>query len=190
MRNFVYAAALLLLWGAYGCAPAVVGAGAAGAYKVTTDERTTGDMMDDATISAKINAEMVKDKIVKARKIDIDTVDGVVVLSGIVETAREASRAVEIARSVPGVKSVRNNILIGSRTWGRAVDDTQIGMKIKTALIGEPGIRSLNIDVDVYNGVVVLTGLVDTAQQKERAAEIARSTKGAVSVINNLLLKQ
>ena len=64
-----------------------------------------------------------------------------------------------------------------------------IGSKIKAKLIGEPGIRSLNIDVDVNKGVVTLTGIVKFKYQKERAIEIARSTSGTINVVDNIRVK-
>jgi osmotically-inducible protein OsmY len=61
-----------------------------------------------------------------------------------------------------------------------------ISNKIKAKLIAEPEVRSLNIDVDVYLGVVTLTGVVSSKYQKDRAIQISRSTDGTVKVIDNL----
>jgi osmotically-inducible protein OsmY len=47
-------------------------------------------------------------------------------------------------------------------------------------------VRSLNIDVDVYLGVVTLSGIVSTKYQKDRAIQISRATDGTVKVIDNL----
>ena len=49
--------------------------------------------------------------------------------------------------------------------------------------------RSLNIDVDVYLGVVTLTGVVSSRYQKDRAIQISRSTGGTVKVIDNLKVR-
>jgi len=172
-----------------GCTPALIGGGAAGGYKAATDERTVGTMVDDSTITGKVKAKMMDDAVVKARNIDVDTLNGEVTLTGMVASAEEKSRAVEIARSVQGVKSVRDNLNIDSKTWGEAVDDKVIGSKIKASLIGEPGIRSLNIDVDVNKGVVTLTGIVENEEQKMKALEIARGTGGVLRVVDNLKVK-
>jgi hyperosmotically inducible protein len=171
---------------AAGCAPAVIGAGATGAYKAGTDERSVGRIWDDSAITTKINAELVKDPVTKARKIDVDTLQGEVVLTGVVGSEEASRRAVEIAGQVPGVKRVKNDLQVGSKSIGRAIDDKVIGSKIKAKLLKEPGIRSLNIDVDVNNGVVSLTGVVASKQQKERVMEIARTTSGTVKIIDNM----
>jgi hyperosmotically inducible protein len=129
---------------------------------------------------------MLKDDVVKARQIDVDTVGGHVILTGVVATREESNRAVQIARNVPAVKSVTNNIQIGERSFGDVWTDNVISNKIKAKLIAEPEVRSLNIDVDVYLGVVTLTGIVSTKYQKDRAIQISRSTDGTVKVIDNL----
>lgn len=88
-----------------------------------------------------------------------------------------------------GVKSVRNNLQIGDKTWGESFNDTWLGSKIKSKLVAEPEIRSLNIDVDVHKGIVTLTGVVGSNYQKKRAMAIARATEGTRRVVDNLRVK-
>lgn len=171
-----------------GCPAAVVG-GAAGGYKVATDERTAGGLWDDATIASKVKNALIKDERVKARKVDVDVVDGIVTLTGLVGTKAEVKRAVEVAGKVPHVKGVKNNLQVGTRTFGEAIDDQLIRSKIKTKLIGEPGIKSLNIDVDVLKGVVTLTGIVETKRQEKKVIELARSVAGVVKVVDNITVR-
>ena len=186
MKQYLTLLGFLLLLTSIGCAPAVIGAGAAGGYSVGTDERSVGQMWDDTTITSKIKTKMIDDPIVNARYIDVDTSEGNVILTGVVKTDREAERAVEIARQVPGVKNVKNNLQVGTKTMGQYLDDKMIVSKIKAKLVKEPKIRSLNIDVDVNKGIVTLTGIVKTNEQKERVIEIARSTSGTINVVDNI----
>jgi hyperosmotically inducible protein len=186
VRTCLLLCGLILLAGLAGCAPAVVGAGAAGGYKVATDERGVGRVWYDATITTKVKNALGESHEVRARKIDVDTVEGAVILTGIVETQEEARKAVDIAEGVPGVKEVKNNLQVGSRSLGEALDDKVIGSKVKAKLIKEPGIRSLNIDVDVNKGVVTLTGIVGYQHQKDRVMEIARTTSGVIEVVDNI----
>jgi hyperosmotically inducible protein len=171
-----------------GCAPLVVGGAATGAYKAGTDERTMGGMIDDSTITTKVNLALLQDPLVSSLKIDVDTIDGEVILNGVVGSKIEVERAVEIARGVEGVKKVVNNLQIGSKSLGQAFNDKVLGSKIKAKLFGEPNIRSLNIDVDVNRGVVTLSGKIDSAENKNKVIEIARNTAGTVKVIDNIRL--
>ena len=180
---------LLILLSVVGCTAVLIGGAAGGGYAAATDERQTGRMMDDSTITTRIKNALIKDDLVKAHQIDVDTLEGHVTLTGVVKTAKEARRAVDIANHEIGVKSVRNNLQIGEKTWGETFNDNWLGSKIKSKLIAEPEIRSLNIDVDVHQGIVTLTGIVGDAHQKKRAIEIARATDGTRRVVDNLKVK-
>jgi hyperosmotically inducible periplasmic protein len=73
--------------------------------------------VSDATITAKVKAELAKDKQVSAMRINVDTdKNGVVTLKGNAKTQAEAEKAVQIAKSVQGVKEVKNNIQVAAAT--------------------------------------------------------------------------
>ncbi|MDX9818933.1 MAG: BON domain-containing protein [Desulfococcus multivorans] len=169
-----------------GCGPALVGGGAAGGYKVGSDERNMGGMVDDTALSANVKTALAKSPDVSAAKIDVDVVGGVVTLTGVVDGKQHAARAVEIAGNVSGVKSVRDNLQIGKLSAGDYVDDAVLVSKIKAKLMAEPGVHSLNIDVDADKGVVTLTGMVENEKEKSLALSVARSVEGVVQVVDNL----
>lgn len=70
------------------------------------------EYLDDSAITAKIKAEMVADPLLSAAKIDVITDKGVVKLSGVLNSQQSADRALEIVRSVKGVKSVESNLVV------------------------------------------------------------------------------
>jgi osmotically-inducible protein OsmY len=76
----------------------------------TSTQSSAGEMIDDSVITTKVKAAFVEDKTVAAMNINVETYKGTVQLSGFANSASEMSRAVEIARSVNGVKSVKNDI--------------------------------------------------------------------------------
>jgi hyperosmotically inducible periplasmic protein len=71
-----------------------------------------GASIDDAAIAAKIKAKILGDPGLKAGQINVDTHDGVVVLTGTVNTPEEVIRAVKLAQSVDSVKSVENRLSV------------------------------------------------------------------------------
>ena len=71
-------------------------------------------LMDDAGITAKVNAGLAQDPDLSAIKIDVDTRAGVVTLNGPVKSEQARDRASQIAQAVPGVTSVVNNLTISS----------------------------------------------------------------------------
>lgn len=78
-------------------------------------KESTGEYIDDATITTRIKASYFQDEDVKASNIQVDTFKGTVQLSGSADSRVEIDRAVQIARDVPGVKSVRNDIHLKPR---------------------------------------------------------------------------
>ena len=72
--------------------------------------KEAGSEVKDAGITTAVKAKFAVDDVVKASNIDVDTENGIVTLNGTVASPRESTRAVELAESVDGVKSVRNRL--------------------------------------------------------------------------------
>jgi hyperosmotically inducible periplasmic protein len=70
-----------------------------------------------------------------------------------------------------------------------AADDTAITAKVRAAILAEPGLKSLQIDVDTKDATVTLTGSVDSDMLRDRAKQIAMSTEGVRNVVDNLSVK-
>lgn len=82
--------------------------------KASMDEKAerAGNYMGDAGITAKIKAEILAESTLKVFQIDVTTTDGVVTLSGTVDSPLSLERASQIARNNQGVKSVENNLVV------------------------------------------------------------------------------
>jgi len=76
--------------------------------------KTAGQTIDDATITASVQAKLTGDKASNFSRIDVDTNRSVVTLNGVVRTVEEKSRAEDLARHVNGVTKVNNNLQIQS----------------------------------------------------------------------------
>jgi hyperosmotically inducible periplasmic protein len=76
------------------------------------DGKSTGQAIDDSAISAKVKAAFAKDPGVRAIDVKVDTHLGGVQLSGWADSPQEKARAEELAKAVPGVKSVDNKITL------------------------------------------------------------------------------
>lgn len=84
-------------------------AGDAADFARETAERT-GDFLSDSAITARVKTALFEADQVSAGNINVETINGHVVLSGIVATSEEADLAVQLAQGVEGVKSVENDI--------------------------------------------------------------------------------
>ena len=68
---------------------------------------------------------------------------------------------------------------------GEYVDDSWITTKVKSAILGEPGLKVSQINVETYKGVVQLSGFVDSTAAATKAVEVAHSVKGVTDVKND-----
>jgi hyperosmotically inducible protein len=97
---------------ALGTGVATFSSGCAG----TATRESTGEYIDDATTTTKVKAAFVKDPLVKALDVKVDTFKGTVQLSGFVDTAEQKTRAEQIAAGINGVTAVKNNITLKTNT--------------------------------------------------------------------------
>lgn len=79
---------------------------------VIRDQQSAGAYIDDAAISTSLKAKYVESKTVSAGSVQIETLNGVVQLSGFVKSAAEKAEAERIARETKGVKEVKNNLQV------------------------------------------------------------------------------
>ncbi|GAB4508992.1 MAG: molecular chaperone OsmY [Sulfuricaulis sp.] len=155
----------------------------------TSTQESTGEYLDDSAITAKVKSAFVSDRQVNARDIQVTTFKGTVQLSGFASSQLEIDRAVELAREVPGVKSVKNDIRRTPQGAGAYLDDSAITAKVKSAFVTDKEVSALNIKVETNNGVVQLSGFASSRQEIDRAGSLARSVQGVKSVENNIQLK-
>lgn len=76
----------------------------------STTQESTGQYVDDTAITAKVKAGIFKDDSLKSAEINVETFKGVVQLSGFVSTQADIDRAIQLARDVNGVRSVKNDM--------------------------------------------------------------------------------
>lgn len=155
----------------------------------TSTQESTGEYLDDSAITAKVKSAFVADKQVSALDIQVTTFKGVVQLSGFASSQQEIDRAVELARKVPGVKSVKNDIRRAPQSTGAYLDDSAITAKVKSAFMTDREVSALNIKVETNSGVVQLSGFASSRQEIDQAIKLARGIQGVKSVENNIQLK-
>lgn len=76
----------------------------------TAKQESTGEYVDDSLITTKVKTAIFNEPSLKVAEINVETFKGTVQLSGFVKSQADASKAVEVARGVNGVKSVKNDI--------------------------------------------------------------------------------
>jgi osmotically-inducible protein OsmY len=72
------------------------------------------------------------------------------------------------------------------KTVGQTIDDTTITTRVKTAMLNDPSVGGLRIDVDTFKGAVTLSGSVKSQAEKDQAIALARRVSGVTEVKDNL----
>lgn len=78
----------------------------------TTTKESTGEYIDNTAITARIKKAFASDELVRARDVTVESFRGTVQLSGFVNSLEQKERAEALAKAIPGVKEVKNNIII------------------------------------------------------------------------------
>ena len=173
---------------------AILGALAvASACSSTRTQQSAGEVIDDSVLTSKVKIALIDDPITKAGQINVETYRGVVQLGGFVDNTQQKAQATKVARSITGVKEVRNDLRVSTKpeaSVGQDIDDSVVTASVKAKLADDTTTKAYQINVGTQKGVVQLTGFVDSTAMKTRAGEIARSVDGVKQVRNDLEIRQ
>ena len=157
-------------------------------------ERGFGEKVEDATITATIKSKLLWNSTTDGLDIHVDTNNGKVTLTGFARSSGEKEQAGRIAKYTNGVVALKNEIAIGAKAEGvdklkakdakaeQAVSDTWITSKVKSSLMFTRGVDSFDITVTTLNGVVSLSGVVDSTAERELAVRVAQDIRGVKKV--------
>ncbi|WP_370307028.1 BON domain-containing protein [Sinimarinibacterium flocculans] len=162
---------------------------------------TLAAALDDTGITAQVKGRLESDARTQAADIAVETNNGVVTLEGTAPSTAARDAAEELARMVPEVRGVDNRIdaphpaddmadsaEAAAREAGESIDDAWITTKVKSALLADPQTQGLKIDVDTEQGVVSLSGEIDSATEHRQAVDVARGIEGVRKVDDTALV--
>lgn len=140
----------------------------------------TDDRIESSAKKSHVFKTYLKDDSIKT-----ESKDGAVTLTGTVAESSHKSLAENTVESLPGVKSVDNQLTIKGESPAEH-SDGWLGTKVKTALLFHRNVRATKTDVNVRDGVVTLSGEASSQAQKELTAEYAGDVEGVKEVINDM----
>ncbi len=162
-------------------------------------ERSFGDTVADAAVTAQVKSKLLWNSNTDGLDINVDTRNGRVTLKGEADTAASRELAERLAKNTRNVVAVDNQLRVvpdgertsatvsreGDRQPGESeqpVTDTWITTKVKSTLLFSRSIGGLGVEVETRNGVVLLSGEVDSGAEKALAVELARDIRGVREV--------
>jgi osmotically-inducible protein OsmY len=177
-----------------GCLPIAAGTTATGSA-ILAQERSVGAAVDDLTIWTKIKNDMLRtdfDNLFVA--VDVKVIEGRVLLAGNVPTQEGRLKAVQIAWDQSGVKEVMNEIVVDEPRGAKAIKDyttdSWITTQIKTKLLFNQDIRSINYSIETIRAIVYIMGIARDQDELDAVIDIARNVRGVERVVSYVRLKQ
>ena len=181
------AAAVACILSLASCASAIVAGSAATLGVGVAQERSTRDALTDLETQVAINNALLNESAALFSSVNIGVSEGRVLLTGSAPSPEASVRAVEIARAQAGTREVINEMSLQGRGYQGAAKDAWIGAQVRGALLAEAGRDSIDVNVEVYDGVVHLIGVARTRAVIERAARAAASVDGVTRVVSHML---
>jgi hyperosmotically inducible periplasmic protein len=157
-------------------------------YMDRPDTTKAGDTVSDMWITSAVKMRLMADERTPGLDVNVDATGGHVTLFGMVPSAAAKAAAEEDAKKVSGVKAVSNSLEVVPPTHAEAVKETddQVKTRVERALQAQTDLRGDSIDIEVSNGVARLTGTVDSAADRLRAAAVARTAPGVRAIRDDL----
>ena len=152
--------------------------------------KDTKTVVTDSWLTSKTKIALFADDRVKGRDVRVETVKGEVFLRGKVDSDEAKMAAADIAKTVEGVKSVKNDLQVVAPAARKAVqtNDKQITKAVETTFGKDPQLKKIDVRTDA--GVVVLSGEVPSISTSAKASEMAHRVDGVKSVKNELRVAQ
>ena len=165
-----------------GCAAAVVG-GAAVGTSVALDRRTAGVYVSDQEIELRALARLRETFPQKSDNISATSYNRQVLLTGQVPDEATRSRATDVVKAIPDVRTVFNELTVsGITSLTSDANDVAITSQVKARMLRDERVPGTKIKIVTEAGVVYLMGLVSQAEA-EAATNIARTTSGVTKVV-------
>lgn len=146
----------------------------------------------DAAIRARVETELVFHRKANARKTVVAVEHGCVTLRGEAASKQQKESTAECARSIRGVKDVKNEMTVAARPWqtkssiNEFIDDASISAQVRASLLAHQSTGALRPKVETKDGTVTLSGEARSRHEKELVSELVADLKGVKKVANNM----
>lgn len=172
------------------CSPtgALVGVGA-GAGIAASEERGFRGAVSDATIRGEINFRWLEYSPEVQLRLGLSIYEGRVLVTGVVEQEEQRNRVIELAWQPNGVREVINEVIVDpSGERGNLVRDTWISTQLRSNLLFDRDVSSINYSVDTVRGTVYVIGIAQNREELDRVIEHARNVGYVERVVNHAIL--
>ncbi|MEO5378916.1 MAG: BON domain-containing protein [Magnetococcus sp. DMHC-6] len=174
---------LLALW-VGGCAPVVNSEDGSITTGFMGERRGGDEFVEDNWIALKIRGYFARSDKVSLANLNVSCFQGEVLLTGAAANQAEIDEAIRLAKNTTGVRKVHAELRIQSESAEELAKDAMLTSQIKLALMGDAQVRGLDIKVETTKGVVYLTGIAQSVNERDQAVWVAQSAEGVKKVVS------
>lgn len=188
LTTFITALMLSLSLALSACAPALVGVGTA-AVAASSTEKGFSTSVSDSVIKTKLSDKYLRDDVDLVQGISISVNEGAVLLTGTVPTQDKKINATKLAWEIRGVREVVNEVTVTQDVnLKNKAKDFAAAAQLRLKIIGDGKVSSLNYSIDVVDGVVYLSGVAETEEERARVVALAQELPFAKKVVDYIIL--
>ena len=188
LTTFITALMLSLSLALSACAPALVGVGTA-AVAASSTEKGFSTSVSDSVIKTKLSDKYLRDDVDLVQGISISVNEGAVLLTGTVPTQDKKINATKLAWEIKGVREVVNEVTVTQDVnLKNKAKDFAAAAQLRLKIIGDGKVSSLNYSIDVVDGVVYLSGVAETEEERARVVALAQELPFAKKVVDYIIL--
>ena len=163
------------------------------AVNVTTSsvkEKGIKEAISDGMIDAAINKEFINHDINMFINVEIEVVEGRVLLTGSVKKTKHRMDAVKLAWKALGVREVINEIDVTDKGGiTKYLTDVKIKAKIRYKIIADKEIASINYNFESVNGILYIIGIAQDKSELRKVIDHSNKIKGVVKVVSHVIMK-
>ena len=176
-KNYILLFLFVIITGCVGySSTGVLGTG----VSVAIDPRTIGTQIDDSIMQKNLRAKLILMDKSYLLNVKTKVLDGRIFITGKVNTVEEKLKITKLGWEIKGARSVKNDLKIKEKfNFTQTAKDVLITSQLRTALITNKKIKSVNYDIDTYKKIIYVYGI---SQNEEERAEVINEAKQVLDV--------
>ena len=156
---------------------------------IAFDPRTVGTQIDDSIMQKNLSAKLINMNTNYILSVKTKVLDGRIFITGKVDTVEEKLKITKLGWEIKGARSVKNDLQIKEKfDFQRAAKDLLITSQLRTAMITNKKIKSVNYNIDTYKKKIYIYGIAENEEERSEVINEAKEILDVEDVISSILL--
>ena len=156
---------------------------------IAFDPRTVGTQIDDSIMQKNLSAKLINMNTNYILSVKTKVLDGRIFITGKVDTVEEKLKITKLGWEIKGARSVKNDLQIKEKfDFQRAAKDLLITSQLRTAIITNKKIKSVNYNIDTYKKKIYIYGISENEEERKEVINEAKEILDVEDVISSILL--